>query len=115
MTSELITEHLLLDHQDGVTDPTVLFREPQKERDTTRIGSLQSARSRCRTATAVILVRVDGAGRCAVGGGGGDAEDDAVAVLDLEGEWLAWRAVSGHDAERAAEAQVEKGSLTVTV
>src|SRR5512135_740609 len=66
MRSELITEHLLLDRQDGVTDgPAVLFREPPPDgsgRDAH--GSLQPARrpSSCRTATAVILVRVDGEG-----------------------------------------------------
>src|SRR5512135_193218 len=69
MRSELITEHLLLDRQDGVTDgPAVLFREPPPDgsgRDAH--GSLQSARrpSSCRTATAVILVRVDGEGQYA--------------------------------------------------
>jgi hypothetical protein len=69
MRSELITEHLLLKNQDGFMDgPAGLTREPPPDgagRDAH--GSLQSARrpSSCRTATAVILVRVDGEGQYA--------------------------------------------------
>src|SRR3954470_13436527 len=69
MRSELVTEHLLLGRQDGVTDGlAVLFREPPPDgtgRDAH--GSLQSARrpSSCWTATVVILVRVDGEGQYA--------------------------------------------------
>jgi hypothetical protein len=40
--------------------------------------------------------------------GGGDPQDDAVAVLDLEREGLAWRAMSGRDAKGAAEERVER-------
>ena len=42
----------------------------------------------------------------AVGRGRRDAEDDAVAVLDLERERLAWCAVFDRDAERVAEERV---------
>jgi hypothetical protein len=31
---------------------------------------------------------------CVIGGGGRDAQNDAVAVLDLEGQWFSRRAVS---------------------
>ena len=48
----------------------------------------------------MILVRVDRGGAIGViGRGGGDAEDDAVAVLDLEGEGFSWRAVLDRYAE----------------
>jgi hypothetical protein len=40
--------------------------------------------------------------------GRGDPQDDAVAVLDLEREGLAWRAMSDRDAERAAEEWMER-------
>ena len=56
-------------------------------------------------APAVILVRVRRGGTIAgVGGGGCDPEDDAVAVLDLEGEGLAgercWTATGKSAVER---------------
>jgi hypothetical protein len=69
MSSELITEHLLLKDQDGFADGLAgLFREPSPDgtrRDSH--GSLHSARRprSCRTATAVILVRVDEEGQYA--------------------------------------------------
>ena len=62
----------------------------------------------CRTATAVILVRVEGEGQYAASvAAAGDPEDDAVAVLDLEGPGLARRAVSDRDAEGAAAERME--------
>ena len=38
---------------------------------------------------------------CAIGGGGRDAQDDAVAVLDLERQWFSRRAVSSDYLEGA--------------
>ena len=67
MRSELVTEHLLLNDQDGFADGSPdLFRDPLPDgarRDSH--GSPQSARRPriCRTASAVILVRVDGEGQ----------------------------------------------------
>src|SRR5512146_2187096 len=69
MRSELITEHLLLDDQDGVADgPAGLFRESSPDgarRDAH--GSPHSARRArsCPRAAAVILVCVDGQGQYA--------------------------------------------------
>ena len=67
MRSELVTEHLLLNDQDGFADGSPdLFRDSLPDGARRNLhGSLQSARRPriCRTATAVILVRVEGEGR----------------------------------------------------
>jgi hypothetical protein len=110
MSSELITAHLLLKDQDGVTDGPAGLRESSP--DGTRRAWLPPFGQKTEKLPdgnggdsgpggrggAIRLVR----------GGRGDPQDDAVAVLGLEREGLAWRAESDRDAERAAEKRMER-------